>query len=360
MGRRLPSAKNCCLLHFPVLAIRVSVQCKKNWIPHVQTNSKQLFWEPTSGILSLMYCKTYSHNWKTWVSFKLCHLKLIYHTSHLHVQLTMRKRHCVCSKVHNTESLSTHISWAWQGGQELDKNWFFWLMMICGNEEQFSVGNFFLHSINWRSWVMPTKLCSCLQLLHHHIQSMLTPSQDQPHRLIVSQSVSQYLFFFSFLQICFQKLSFQMQFQHFKMHSWQLNMNWKSDWVFVWLLIRLCGHIDNTSKIFLNFHANDKGQERTAESFWNVKENWLDILPGHMVEEHSRRQNDVTETFSISQNCLILCLRCWSLSPHVPKRQFPRGFGLWFLIPDHMDDKAGYEHLYWVFPMQVGSKLITN
>jgi hypothetical protein len=201
-----------------------------------------------------MYCKTHSHNWKT---FKLCHLKLIYHTSHLHVQLMMGKRHHVCSKVHNTESLSTHISWAWQGGQEQDKNWFFWLVMICGNEKQFSVGIFFLHSINWRSWVMPTKLCWCLQLLHHHIQSMLT-------------------------------------------------------------------------------------------------------LPGHMIEEHSRRQNNVTETFSISQNCLILCLRCWSLSPHVPKRQFPRGFGLWFLIPDHMDDKAGYEHLYWVFPMQVGSKLITN
>ncbi len=151
-----------------------------------------------------------------------------------------------------------------------------------------------------------------------------------------------------------------MQFQHFKIHSWQLNMNRKSDWVFVWLLIKLCGHIENTTKIFLNFHANDKGQQRTAEIFWKVKENWLDILPGHMVEEHSRRQNDVTETFSISQNCLILCLRCWSLSPHVPKRQFPRGFRLWFLIPDHMDDKARYEHLCWVLPMQVGSKLITN
>lgn len=214
MGRRLPSPKNCCLLHFPFLAIRVSVECKKNWIPHVQTNSKQLFWEPTSGILSLMYCKTHSHNWKTWVSFKLCHLKLIYHTSHLHVQLMMRKSHCVCSKVHNTESLSTHISWAWQGGQEQDKNWFFWLMMICGNEEQFSVGNFFLHSINWRSWVMPTKLCSCLQLLHHHIQSMLTPSQDQPHRLIVSQSVSQSipLLFFLFCRFASKSSLFRCNF----------------------------------------------------------------------------------------------------------------------------------------------------
>jgi hypothetical protein len=193
MGRRLPSPKNCCLLHFPFLAIRVSVECKKNWIPHVQTNSKQLFWEPTSGILSLMYCKTHSHNWKTWVSFKLCHLKLIYHTSHPHVQLMMRKRHC---------------------GQEQDKNWFFWLMMICGNEEQFSVGNFFLHSINWRSWVMPTKLCSCLQLLHHHIQSMLTPSQDQPHRLIVSQSVSQSipLLFFLFCRFASKSSLFRCNF----------------------------------------------------------------------------------------------------------------------------------------------------
>jgi len=105
------------------------------------------------------------------------------------------KRHCVCSKVHYTESLSTHISWAWQSGQEQDKNWFFWLVMICRNEKQFSVRNFFLHSIIWRSWVMPTKLCWCLQLLHHHIQSMLTPSQDQPHRLIVSQSVNTSSFF---------------------------------------------------------------------------------------------------------------------------------------------------------------------